>query len=133
MIYLDQGATSFPKLPSVKQAVMDALDHNMNAQRSTGAFKTDRLLYSTRKLIAQYFNLPSFDHVIFNSGNTESLNTCLKGILSKDDHVITTYAEHNSVLRPLRQIGVDLTVTAPYKEDILKEIREDTKMIVNDA
>ncbi len=130
MIYFDQGATSFPKLPSVKQAVMDALDHNMNAQRSTGAFKTDRLLYSTRKLIAQYFNLPSFDHVIFNSGNTESLNTCLKGILSKDDHVITTYAEHNSVLRPLRQIGVDLTVTAPYKEDILKEIREDTKMIV---
>ena len=104
MIYLDQGATSFPKLPSVKLAVMDALDHNMNAQRSTGAFKTDRLLYSTRKLIAQYFNLPSFDHVIFNSGNTESLNTCLKGILSKDDHVITTYAEHNSVLRPLRQI-----------------------------
>ena len=52
MIYLDQGATSFPKLPSVKQAVMDALDHNMNAQRSTGAFKTDRLLYSTRKLVA---------------------------------------------------------------------------------
>ena len=50
MIYFDQGATSFPKLPSVKQAVMDALDHNMNAQRSTGAFKTDRLLYSTRKL-----------------------------------------------------------------------------------
>ena len=50
MIYLDQGATSFPKLPSVKQAVMDALDNNMNAQRSTGAFKTDRLLYSTRKL-----------------------------------------------------------------------------------
>ena len=130
MIYLDQAATSYPKLPSVKQAVMDALDHNMNAQRSTGAFKTDRLLYSTRKLIADYFNLPSFDHVIFNSGNTESLNTCLKGILSKDDHVITTYAEHNSVLRPLRQIGVDLTVTAPYKEDILKEIREDTKMIV---
>ena len=45
MIYLDQGATSFPKLPAVKQAVMDVLDNNMNAQRSTGAFKTDRLLY----------------------------------------------------------------------------------------
>ena len=40
MIYFDQGATSFPKLPSVKQAVMDALDHNMNAQRSTGALLT---------------------------------------------------------------------------------------------
>ena len=40
MIYLDQGATSYPKLPSVKQAVMDALENHMNAQRSTGAFKT---------------------------------------------------------------------------------------------
>ena len=64
------------------------------------------------------------------SGSEICLVLYEQGILSKDDHVITTYAEHNSVLRPLRQIGVDLTVTAPYKEDILKEIREDTKMIV---
>lgn len=132
MIYLDQAATSYPKLPIVKKAVMEAMDHCVNAHRSVGrqAFETDRLIYQTRKLIAEYFNLPSFDHVILNSGNTESLNTCLKGILKEKDHVVTTYAEHNSVLRPLHEIHVDLTVTAPYLDDIKKAVRKETKMIV---
>ena len=35
MVYLDQAATSFPKLDVVKQAVMDALDVAGNANRSS--------------------------------------------------------------------------------------------------
>ena len=132
MIYLDNAATSFPKISEVKQAVDEAMDHCINANRSTGndALTTDRLLYQTRKKIALYFNLPSFDHVIFNSGNTESLNTCIKGLLNPHDHVITTYAEHNSVLRPLYAVNADLSIVAPYKEAIEKAIRNDTKMII---
>lgn len=132
MIYLDNAATSFPKIPEVKKAVNEAMDCYINANRSTGtdALTTDRLLYQTRKKIALYFNLPSFDRVIFNSGNTESLNTCIKGLLNPHDHVITTYAEHNSVLRPLYSINADLSIVAPYKEDIEKAIRTDTKMII---
>ena len=132
MIYLDNAATSFPKIPEVKEAVNEAMDQCINANRSTGmdALTTDRLLYQTRKKIALYFNLPSYDHVIFNSGNTESLNTCIKGLLNPHDHVITTYAEHNSVLRPLYSIKADLSIVAPYKETIEKAIRKDTKMII---
>ena len=47
------------------------------------------------KLIKEYFHVPQDGCVVLNSGNTESLNTCIKGILKKGDHVITTYAEHN--------------------------------------
>lgn len=35
MVYLDQAATSFPKLDVVKQAVMDALGVAGNANRSS--------------------------------------------------------------------------------------------------
>ncbi|MCA9137602.1 MAG: aminotransferase class V-fold PLP-dependent enzyme, partial [Planctomycetales bacterium] len=40
----------------------------------------------------------------FHSGGTEALNTALFGILRPGDHVVTTAAEHNSVLRPLHHL-----------------------------
>lgn len=132
MIYLDNAATSFPKIEEVKEAVNDAMGNCVNAHRSTGnkGLDTDRLLYQTRKKIAHYFNVPRFDHVVFNSGNTESINTCIKGLLHPHDHVITTYAEHNSVLRPLYQIQADISIVSPDKEGILQAIRPETKMII---
>ena len=103
MVYLDQAATSFPKLDVVKQAVMDALDVAGNANRSSN-MDSSRLIFAARRNIAQFFGLSDFHRVILNGGNTESLNTCIKGILKENDHVITTYAEHNSVLRPLYEL-----------------------------
>ena len=99
MIYLDQAATSFPKIKEVQDAVIDCT--NANRSTSTTSLNASRLIYQTRKLIKEYFHVPQDGCVVLNSGNTESLNTCIKGILKKGDHVITTYAEHNSVLRPL--------------------------------
>ena len=106
MIYLDQAATSFPKIKEVQDAVIDCMNHCTNANRSTSvtSLNASRLIYQTRKLIKEYFHVPQDGCVVLNSGNTESLNTCIKGILKKGDHVITTYAEHNSVLRPLYQL-----------------------------
>ena len=49
------------------------------------------------------------------------------------DHVITTFMEHNSVLRPLYEMerqGVCLTITSPDVGDIKQAITKDTKMIV---
>ena len=56
------------------------------------------------EILHRFFGLSDFHRVIVNGGNTESLNTCIKGILKEKDHVITTYAEHNSVLRPLYEL-----------------------------
>ena len=72
--------------------------------------------------------------MVLKSGNTESLNTCIKGILKKGDHVITTYAEHNSVLRPLYQLEkaniITLSITSPTVENIKKNLQKKTKMII---
>ena len=87
MIYLDQAATSFPKIKEVQDAVIDCMNHCTNANRSTSvtSLNASRLIYQTRKLIKEYFHVPQDGCVVLNSGNTESINTCIKGILKKGD------------------------------------------------
>lgn len=133
MIYLDQAATSFPKLEEVKQAVVSALDVAGNANRSSN-MDASRLIFEARRNVAMFFGLSDFHRVILNGGNTESLNTCIKGILKENDHVITTYAEHNSVLRPLYELEekgiISLTVCSPYLKDIKNQIQDNTRMVI---
>ena len=136
MIYLDHSATSFPKIKEVKQAVLESMDLCGNAARSMSkpAMDASYLIYETRVLLAKYFHVSDSSKVIINSGNTESLNTIIKGILKPGDHVITTYAEHNSVLRPLYQLERDqhiqITLTNPDVKSIEQAILENTKMII---
>ena len=54
MVYLDQAATSFPKLDVVKQAVMDALEVAGNANRSSN-MDSSRLIFEARRNIACFF------------------------------------------------------------------------------
>ena len=53
MIYLDQAATSFPKIKEVQDAVIDCMNHCTNANRSTSttSLNASRFIYQTRKLI----------------------------------------------------------------------------------
>ena len=75
MIYLDQAATSFPKIKEVQDAVIDCMNHCTNANRSTSAtsLNASRLIYQTRKLIKEYFHVPQDGCVVLNSGNTENV------------------------------------------------------------
>ena len=133
MVYLDQAATSFPKIESVQKAVIQAMQIAGNANRSTN-LDASRLIYETRKNVANFFDVPDFHRVIFTSGNTESLNMCIQGILKEKDHVITTYAEHNSVLRPLYALkekkSISLTICPPYLKNIQKCVQDNTRMII---
>ena len=86
MIYLDQAATSFSKNKEVQDAVIDCMNHCTNANRSTSttSFKCESFdLSKHENLLKKYFHVPQDGCVVLNSGNTESLNTCIKGILKK--------------------------------------------------
>ncbi|MFQ5879887.1 MAG: aminotransferase class V-fold PLP-dependent enzyme, partial [Dehalococcoidia bacterium] len=70
---------------------------------------------------------------------TEALNLAILGLVSPDDHVITTSMEHNSVMRPLRYLedhGVDLTVLSCSPEGLLdparvsQALRPNTRLVV---
>ena len=142
MIYLDNAATTLQKPSCVVKAVEEALTNLGNASRGAheGALQTNRLLYRTRKKLAELFNCPQPEQVIFTNNATEALNIALNGTIHAGDHVITTVLEHNSVLRPLYRLekerGVSLSFVKADAEGRIdpeafeRLIRRNTRAIV---
>lgn len=104
-LYFDNAATSWPKPESVYEAV----DHY---QRSIGApggrshtrdaESVARAISQTRTAIADLIGCRQSRQIVFAFNGTDALNTAIFGLVRSGDHVVTTDAEHNSVLRPLR-------------------------------
>ena len=142
MIYLDNAATTYPKPKAVYDNVMKAMKkYGANPGRGSHAMAMEgaKIIYETRELLAEMFNLEDPLRVIFTFNATESLNIVIKGVLRSGDHVITTSMEHNSVLRPiyeLQKIGVESTIVSCDKEgkvkveDIENAIKDNTKLVV---
>jgi len=65
----------------------------------------DDILFLCRKELARLLNTEDPRQVILCKNATEALNIAILGIgLKKDDIVVTTASEHNSVLRPLHYL-----------------------------
>ena len=143
MIYVDNGATTFPKPKVVTDKIMEcSLGYAGNPGRSGHklAMKMDLEIYETREKICKLINGSDVLRVIFTFNATDSLNLAIKGVLKEGDHVITTSMEHNSVLRPLNQLKkdglIDLSIVYADKKGyidpkkIFESVAPNTKMIV---
>ena len=143
MIYLDNGATTFPKPKVVTDKIMECyLGYAGNPGRSGHklAMKMDLEIYETREKICKLLNGTEVLNVIFTFNATDSLNLAIKGVLEEGDHVITTSMEHNSVLRPLNQLRKEgkIELSIVYADDkgyidpqkIFEALTPNTKMIV---
>jgi cysteine desulfurase family protein len=142
MNYLDNAATTYPKPKTVYKSVMDAMTrYGANPGRGSHAMAIEgaRVIYETRELLAELFNLDDPMRVILTFNATDGLNMAIKGILKPGDHVITTAMEHNSVLRPIKElesIGVENTIVSCSHEgkinveDIEASIKSNTRMVV---
>ncbi len=127
MIYLDNSATSDKKPRSVKKAVLKALNNSVNVGRnsSKNAFYLGREVYKVREKISDLMGVDSPQNIVFTSNATMSLNFALKGIIGErkeKNNLVTTFFEHNSVLRQIfsdNRISCSfLPVTDGYKTDI---------------
>jgi cysteine desulfurase family protein len=113
-VYLDNGATSFPKAPGVAQSISDYILNvgtNVNRGAYTASYKAENTLYETRELVCQLFNFEKPENVIFTKNITESLNILIKGLLRNGDHVLVSSMEHNAVMRPLNAVGNKIEYT----------------------
>lgn len=116
MIYLDNGATTFPKPYSVKNAVMKSIHcYGANPGRSGHkmSLKAAETVYSCRENASVLFKCKSPENVIIMPNCTTALNTVIKGILSPGDHAVISSLEHNAVVRPLeklKEIGVEYSI-----------------------
>ncbi|ANA80175.1 aminotransferase class V-fold PLP-dependent enzyme [Paenibacillus glucanolyticus] len=107
IVYLDHAATSWPKPPEVFEAMRKAMeDAAANPGRGSHrmAVKASRVLYGTRKTLANIFGVKNPNDIALTSNTTEALNLAIKGYLHEGDHVIATMIEHNSVRRPLEYL-----------------------------
>ncbi len=140
-IYLDNAATSYPKPPGLGDAVKHFIeDVGENVNRSGyDSMVAEEIVFETREMLAELFNFPTPENVIFTLNITYGLNFLLKGILQAGDHVIVSSMEHNAVMRPLIQLAdqrVELSrVTCDEEgmldvEDLVQHIRQNTKMVV---
>ena len=142
-IYLDNASTTFPKPKVVADSIYDYLINiggNANRGNYSNSLESNRNLLLARETLANFFNFPKAENVIFTSNVTLSLNMLIKGILTTGDHVISSTMEHNSVLRPLkdceRNLGVEVDLVKGDEfgfinpNDIKNLIKPNTKLVV---
>ncbi|MBI5836972.1 MAG: aminotransferase class V-fold PLP-dependent enzyme [Candidatus Eisenbacteria bacterium] len=104
LIYLDNGATSFPKPPGVYTFMDHFYRHaGVNPGRSGYdlCLESGHLVEDTRKLLTEFFHGSDPNRLVFGHNATDALNLAIFGLLQPGDHAVTTRLEHNSSLRPL--------------------------------
>ena len=143
LIYLDNGATSFPK-PDEVYTFMDSFYRAFGVNPGRSGYdlcmETGELVDTTRKMLTDFFNGNDPNRLCFAYNSTDALNLIIFGMLKRGDHAITTMLEHNSVLRPLYHqsklhgVAVDYI---PFDEngfvdpdDIKQKIRSNTRLVV---
>jgi len=141
-VYFDNAATSYPKPPSVYEAINFTLQHvgaNPGRGEHSLSQSANRIIFKARETIAEFFNIPNSRNIVFTSNGTEAINLALKGFLKPGDHGIISSMEHNSVVRPLNSLkndGVNVTIVQCDKQGklnpdyVFKEIKENTRLIV---
>lgn len=143
MIYLDNGATTFPKPDSVIRAVNNAMKYygaNPGRGGHKMAMKASEIVYNTRVKLAEFFSVDDPSKVIFTNNCTTALNTVIKGVITSGDHIVISSLEHNAVLRPVEKLiskGVSYSVAEVVEGDNDKTldnfrnaIHENTKLVV---
>jgi cysteine desulfurase / selenocysteine lyase len=104
LIYLDNGATSFPK-PEVVYRTMDQFYRTYGVNPGRSGFdlclEAGSMVDKTRKLLNGLFGGTDPNRVVFGYNSTDALNLAIFGLINPGDHVITTHLEHNSTLRPV--------------------------------
>ncbi len=107
-IYLDNAATSWPKPEAVYRAV-DLYQRTLGCSPARSvyaeAIEVDRTVDTCRMAIARLIEAEGPERIVFTFNGTDALNLAIHGLLRPGDHAVTTVADHNSVLRPLRWLA----------------------------
>lgn len=143
LIFLDNGATSFPK-PEEVYAFMDHFYRKFGVNPGRSGYdlclETGDLVETTRALLTKFFNGKDPNRLCFSYNSTDALNMIIFGILKEGDHAITTTLDHNSVLRPLYHLFKFNGVEIDYirfdskgfvdPDDFPKKFKKNTKLVI---
>jgi cysteine desulfurase / selenocysteine lyase len=106
-VYLDNAATSWPKPPGVLEAIKDFLEQaggNTGRSGHHRSIASSRAVSLARERLADLLGVESPDELVFTKNATEGLNIAIYGLAEGVTRIVTTSLEHNSVMRPLRDL-----------------------------
>lgn len=137
MIYLDNGATSFPKPQAVSQAVARALEQGANPGRGGygAAMEAGNLVLNCREAAGRLFHCKP-EQVVLTANCTQGLNIAIGSLVKEGDRVLISGFEHNAVVRPLYARKVDLRIAGRRLfqwEEILDSFRRELRRGVDAA
>jgi len=113
-IYLNNAATSWPKPLCVAQAVEEALLSPPGSMHR-GGMETFDVFEEVRASLAPLLGISQPEQIALGSNATWGLNLALFGFpFEPGDTIVTTKAEHNSVLRPLYQLKQEKQIRVIY-------------------
>ena len=125
MIYLDYGATSFHKPAAVYRAVEQAMRRCANPGRGGYPASTAgaEAMYACRETAAELFDCRP-EQVVLTFNCTHGLNIAIRSLVKPGGRVVVSGFEHNAVMRPLYDLGAQITVAGRrlfHRENTLEE------------
>lgn len=137
MIYLDNGATSFPKPQEVSQAVARALEQGANPGRGGygAAMEAGNLVLNCREAAGRLFHCKP-EQVVLTANCTQGLNIAIGSLVKEGDRVLISGFEHNAVVRPLYARKADLRIAGRRLfqwEEIMESFRRELRRGVDAA
>ena len=139
-LYFDHAATSYPKPPTVFDAIGRALTLAAgNPGRSAHALAVCAAeeIYATRETLARFFDASSAEGVVFTLNATHALNVAIASACHGGGHVLCSDIEHNAVLRPLAALARAGRIRyevfpseGNVREHVKERLRADTVLVV---
>ena len=111
MIYLDHGATSFPKPRSVVNATAYAMENCANPGRGgyEAAMRSARTVLQCRERAGELFDCEP-EQVVCTGSCTHGLNMAIHSLVKPGSRMLISGFEHNAVVRPLYALGANMQI-----------------------
>ncbi len=139
-IYFD-SASAVPTLEIAKKSFLDTINKsfaNASSIHLEGE-QAKEILFEARKKVAKFIKAKSSE-IYFTSSTTEANNLFIKGTVLNNinAHIIYSESDHSAIVEVVKdcvKFGAEISSVTPNKigllkvEDILKEIKENTRLI----
>ena len=140
IIYFDNSATTLKPKSVIEEVSNYYSNYSANAHRGDYNISqiVDDKLNDVREKTRKFINAEKKEEIVFTSGATESLNVVIKGFLknylNSKDEILTTKAEHASLILPLFDVvgkTGSIIKYIPLNDDLTVSLENVKNMITN--